>query len=144
MRLQENIHRIQEIMGGVITEDRKEMFIKNLIDDIGIENTIKMVGGYDEVEPYLSDEDKVKYIKDKVLEIADNLGLNGVILSYPQGKPLKIKEEDGIIYQIEFLGQSRARVESYETGVYHKGYVINYEDMSPQMKDIVIKRLLEY
>jgi hypothetical protein len=144
MKLQENIERIREIMGGVITEDRKEMFIKNMIDEIGIENTIKMVGGYDEVEPYLSDEDKVNYIKEKVLEIADKFGSNGVILSAPQGRPLKIKEDYGIIYQIEFLGQSRARVESYETGVYHKGYVINYEDMSPQMKDIVIKRLLEY
>jgi hypothetical protein len=103
-----------------------------------------MVGGYDEVEPYLSDEDKVKYIKDKVLEIADNLGLNGVILSSPQGRPLKIKEEDGIIHQIEFLGQSHARVQLYEKGVYHNSYVISYKDMSPQIKDIVIKKLLEY
>ena len=59
MNLQENIERVRSIM-GVITEDRKEMFTKNMIDDIGLENTIKMVGDYDEVEPYLSDEDKVK------------------------------------------------------------------------------------
>ena len=144
MNLQENIQRIHEIMGGVITEDRKEMFIKNMIDDIGIENTIKMMGGYDEVEPYLSDEDKVKYIKEKVLEIADNLGSNGITLSSPMGRPLKIKEEDGVRHQIEFLGQSHARVELYEKGVYHNGYVISYKNMSPQIKDIVIKRLLEY
>lgn len=132
-------------MGGVITEDRKEMFIKNMIDDIGLADTIKMMGGYDEVEPYLTDEDKVKFIKDKVLEIADNFGSNGVVnLSFPQGRPLKIKKEDGVRHQIEFLGQSHARVELYEKGVYHNGYVISYKNMSPQVMDIVIKRLLEY
>jgi hypothetical protein len=68
-----------------------------MIDEVGLDNTIKMVGGYDEVEPYLTDEDKVIYIKNKVLEIADNLGSNGLSLSYPQGRPLKIKEEDGIL-----------------------------------------------
>lgn len=144
MNLRENIQRIHEIMGGVITEDRKELVIKNMIDDIGLDNTIKMMGGYDEVEPYLTDEDKVKFIKDKVLEIADNLGSNGLSLSYPQGRPLKIKEEDGVRHQIEFLGQSYAHAERYEEGNYHNSYVISYKDMSPQVMDIVIKRLLEY
>ena len=115
-----------------------------MIDDIGLADTIKMMGGYDEVEPYLTDEDKVKFIKDKVLEIADNLGSNGLSLSYPQGRPLKIKEEDGVRHQIEFLGQSYAHAERYEEGNYHNSYVISYKDMSPQVMDIVIKRLLEY
>ena len=144
MNLQENINRIQSMMGGVITEDRKGGVIMRMIDETGLENTFKIMGGYDEVEPYLTDEDKVKYIKNKVLEIADNFGSNGITLSFPQGKPLKIKEEDGVRHQIEFLGQSHARVELYEKGVYHNGYVISYKNMSPQIKDIVIKRLLEY
>ena len=50
MNLQENIERIHEIMGGVITEDRKEMVIKNMIDSVGIENTFKMVGDYDLID----------------------------------------------------------------------------------------------
>ena len=44
MNLQENIERIHEIMGGVITEDKMDKVIKNMIDDIGIESTFKMVG----------------------------------------------------------------------------------------------------
>ena len=70
MDLQENIERIQSMM-GVITEDRKEMFIKNMIDEIGIENTIKMVGGYHEVEPFLKLIDKINYIKEKVGTLYD-------------------------------------------------------------------------
>ena len=142
MNLQENIERIQSMM-GVITEDRKEMFTKNMIDDIGLENTIKMVGDYDEVEPYLSDEDKVKYIKNKVLDIADEIGSNGITLSSPQGRPLRIKDEGGVIHQIEFLGQSHARVERYEEGNYHNSYVISYKDSPPQVMDMIIKRLIE-
>ena len=66
MNLQENIERIHEIMGGVITEDRKEVFIKNMINDIGLGNTIKLVGDYDEVAQYLSDGEKIKFIQDVI------------------------------------------------------------------------------
>jgi hypothetical protein len=44
MNLQENINRIQSMM-GVITEDRKDVLIKNMIGNIGIKDTFNMVGG---------------------------------------------------------------------------------------------------
>ena len=103
MKLQENIERIHEIMGGVITEDRKEMFIKNMIDDIGLADTIKMMGGYDEVEPYLTDEDKVKFIKDIVFEVIDGTFSNGIHLDVAGG-PIRISDKDGEIHQIEWMG----------------------------------------
>ena len=149
MNLQENIDRIQSMM-GIITEDRKETVIKNMIDSEGLDNTIKMVGDYDEVVSYLSNEEKIKYIKDKIIEIGDKFRSIGVALNAPQGRPLRIKYEDGIIHQIEFLGPSRARVESYEKpesnnnyAINHNSYVINYNDLEPQIMDIIIKRLIE-
>lgn len=142
MNLQENIERVRSIM-GVISEDRKEMFTKNMIDDIGLENTIKMVGDYDEVEPYLSDEDKVKYVKNKVLDYADKIGSNGIWLREPQGRPLRINDEGGIIHNIEFLGQSHAGVEVYEKGKSNRPYRIMYKDSPPQIIDMIIKRLIE-
>lgn len=144
MNLQENINRIQSMM-GIITEDKMGDVIIKMIDNVGLDNTFKMIGDYDLVLLYLTDEDKIKFIKDKVLEIADKLGSNGISLSSPQGRPLRIQDEKGVISQIEFLGQSRARVEVYdkENNVYYNSYTINYVDLSPQVMDLIIKRLME-
>jgi len=58
MNLQEQISRIQSMM-GVITEDRMDKVINNMISTIGLENTFKMVGDYNLVEPFLTYEDRL-------------------------------------------------------------------------------------
>jgi uncharacterized protein with GYD domain len=144
MNLQENIERIHEIMGGVITEDRREMVIKNMIDDIGIEKTIKMVGDYDMVATYLSDEDKVKYVKDKILKIVDAAGTNGIHLDVAGG-PIRISDKDGEIHQIEWMGTNHAKVIEYwgDKKQYTNTVRPKYEDLPPQVIDIIIKRLID-
>ena len=144
MNLQENIYRIHELMGAVITEDRKEMSIKNMIDDIGLENTIKMVGDYNEVEPYLSDDNKVRYIKNKVLEIVDARHSNGINLDV-NGGPIRIIDKDGKIHQIEWMGKAHVKIFEFmgdkrqHTNTFRPGY----EDLPTQVMDMIIKRLIE-
>jgi hypothetical protein len=143
MNLQENIHRIHELIGAVITEDRKEMSIKNMIDDIGLENTIKMVGDYDEVATYLSDEDKVKYIKDTVLKVIDRTFTNGINLDVVGG-PIRISDKDGKIHQIEWMGVAHVKIFEFmgdkkqHTNTFRPGY----KDLPPQVLDMIIKRLI--
>lgn len=144
MNLQENIERIHEIMGGVITEDRKEMFIKNMINDIGLGNTIKMVGDYDEVAQYLSDEDKVKYVKDTVLQVIDGTFSNGIHLDVVGG-PIRISNKDGEIHQIEWMGMNHVKVIEYwgDKKQYTNTVRPNYKDLPSQVIDMIIKRLIE-
>jgi hypothetical protein len=144
MNLQENIERIHEIMGGVITEDRKEMFIKNMINDIGLGDTIKLVGDYDEVAQYLSDEDKVKFIKDIVLQVIDGTFSNGINLEVAGG-PIRISDENDEIHQIKWMGMNHVKVIEHwgDKKQYTNTVRPNYKDLPPQVIDMIIKRLID-
>jgi len=143
MKLQENIYRIQEIMGGVITEDRKEMFIKNMIDDIGIENTIKMVGNYYEIEPYLKIVDKVNFIKEKVSQLSDEFGGNGFGLVEIDEAPIFYSEDENELRQIEYLGIKQLYVDVYNDGGSHVGDLsVNYEDLPEQIIEELVEILI--
>ena len=144
MNLQENIQRIHEIMGGVITEDRKEMFIKNMIDDIGIENTIKMVGDYHEVEPFLKLIDKINYIKEKV-GILDNYSDEGIALYELNEEPIYYTEEDGELHQIEYLYVNKVMVDVYGdgNGIHMDEYTIPYESLSVDIIEELFDMLLD-
>ena len=46
------------------SSDEEPNVIRKMIDGIGIQNTIKMVGNYDLIRPYLKNIDKINFIKD--------------------------------------------------------------------------------
>ena len=139
MNLQENIHRIHEIMGGVITEDRMNKVIKNMIDDMGVENTFKMVGDYDLVEKYFTDEDKINYIKDQFHKINDG---NFFTLNQISQSPIRItKEDEEELHQIEGLHKDNVTVVKYvPTGVMK--YYPKYEELSSETIDKLFRMLL--
>ena len=136
MNLQENIHRIQSMM-GVITEDKRDEFIKNMIDELGITSAIKMAGNYYEIEPYLTDVDKVNYIKDKVYELNDGRSVN---LSVINGDTIHYGEEGGKLHQIEWLGKENVTVKTYGDNMNYIGtFYVNYNNLPTQ----IIEELVE-
>ena len=69
MNLIENIQRINTL----ISEDRKSDTIKNMIDKVGILQTIKIVGGLSTFEElngleHISNDEKIEFIKNSVNE----------------------------------------------------------------------------
>ena len=141
MNLHENIQRIQEMMGGVITEDRMDKVIKNMIDRIGIESTFKMVGDYDLIEKYFTDEDKINYIKDQFHKINDG---NFFSLEQIWQKPIQLEiEEDGVKrIQIEGLSENHVSVVKYKfTGPPMK-YYSKYEVLSSETIDKLFRMML--
>jgi hypothetical protein len=140
MNLQENIHRIQSMM-GVITEDRMDMFIKNMIDNVGIENTFKMVDDYDLIDSYLTDEDKINYIKDQFQKINDGNYFN---LEQIWERPIRIKVDDeGRIHQIEGLHKDVVSVVKHkEHGGVAKSYYPKYEELSSETIDKLFRMML--
>jgi hypothetical protein len=139
MNLQENIERIQSMM-GVINEDRKDDFIKNMINDIGIEKTFKMVGDYDLMESYFTDEDKINYIKDQFHKINDGNYFN---LDQIGQKTIRIKEEDNEIQQIEGLHKYNVTIIKYNrnSGGINK-YYPKYEELSSEAIDKLFRMML--
>jgi len=139
MNLQEQVYRIQSMM-GVITEDRMDKVINNMIDTIGLENTFKMVGDYNLVEPLLTDEDKINYIKDEFIKVNDG---NYISMEQIWQQPIEIKEEDGIVEQIEGLHKNVVNVVKYNNkyGGITK-YRPKYEELSSEIIDKLFRMML--
>jgi hypothetical protein len=74
MNLQENIERIQSMM-GVIVETSNDKFTK-MVDEFGFSRTIELIGGgkvfLNLFKDYnVSEKDKIDYIRNKVKEISE-------------------------------------------------------------------------
>jgi len=143
MNLQENIDRIQSMM-GVINEDNRPNVIRKMVDDIGLKNTINMVGDYYAIEPHLKEIDKVNYIKEKIIEINDDG--SGFALHEINEEPIHFSEQDGELRQIEYLGKNRAIVDVYDEGMgTHLGdYNIPYESLPGQILDELVEILINH
>ena len=141
MNLQENIDRIQSMM-GVINEDNRPNVIRKMVDDIGLKNTINMVGDYYLIEPHLKEVDKVNYIKEKIIEINDDG--SGFALHEIGEEPLHYGEEDGELYQIEWLGPTSVDISIYndEMGVHLGDTSVKYESLSGQILDELVEILI--
>jgi hypothetical protein len=68
MDLNENIQRIHQMM-GIVSEDNKSDFTKKMIDTLGVIDTIKYYGGYNNFKQHLNTdlltrEEKIEFIKD--------------------------------------------------------------------------------
>ena len=137
MNLYEDIHRIQSMM-GVITEDNKNNVIRKMIDNIGIMNTIKMVGDYYAIEPFLEDVDKVNYIKEKV----SKLGQGGVGFFEMDEEPILVYKNGNDVKQIEFLGKDRAYINIYYRNAKVGDERVLYEDLPGQILDELTEILI--
>ena len=137
MNLYEDIHKMQSIM-GVITEDNKNNVIRKMVDDIGLKTTIQMVGNYYEIEPYLTDVDKVNYIKDKVSE----LGRGGIGLYNIDEEPIVVYKNGNALGQIEFLGKDRAYINTYHRNALVGDERVPYEDLPGQIIDELTEILI--
>ncbi len=125
---------------GVITEDRMDKVINNMIDTIGLENTFKMVGDYNLVELLLTDEDKINHIKDEFIKVNDG---NYISMEQIWQQPIEIKEEDGIVEQIEGLHKNVVNVVKYNNkygGI--TNYRPKYEELSSEIIDKLFRMML--
>ena len=140
MNLIENIQRINTL----ISEDKKEHTIRTMIDKMGVANSIKMVGNYYMIEPYLKEIDKVNYIKERIIELG---GGSGFGMTEINEEPLHYGEtEDGELHQIEWLGTKSADVSIYndEMGAHLNDYYVNYESLPGQILDELVEILLNH
>jgi hypothetical protein len=139
MNLIENIKRINTL----INEDKKGDAVRNMIDKMGIINVIKMAGNYYAIEPYLKEIDKVNFIKEKVDELSDSLGLGLVEINE---EPIHFSEDENELRQIEYLGKTRATIGVYDSvmGSPMGDYNIVYESLPSQIIEELVEILLNH
>ena len=139
MNLIENIKRINTL----INEDKKGDAVRNMIDKMGISDAIKLVGNYYLIEPYLKEIDKVNFIKEKVDELSDSLGLGLVEINE---EPIHFSEDEDELRQIEYLGKTRATIGVYDPvmGSPMGDYNIVYESLPSHIIELLVEILLNH
>jgi len=144
MNLNENIHRIHQMM-GVINEDNRPNVFKKMIDELGVTSAIKMAGNYYTIEPYLKVVDKVNFIKEKVAELGEEFGA-GVGLPEIDEEPLHYSDEDGEIHQIEWLGITSVDISVYEDEYsgHLRDYYVKYEGLPVEIIEQLVEILLNH
>lgn len=109
IELKKNIHRIKSLM----VEEKENPLIRKMIDEVGVENTIKMIGDFDMVKPYLTIDDKISYVKERATKISDDFGGSGFGLSEVDEYPIDYDTDSYEEKQIEFIGRDGVYVDVY-------------------------------
>ena len=141
MNLIENIQRISTL----ISEDKKDETIRNMIDKMGVADAIKLAGNYYIIEPYLKEIDKVNFIKEKVNDLTEWIG-GGVGLVEIDEEPIHYDEDENELKQIEYLGKNGVTVDVYDADMNrHTGeFNVNYHSLPSQILNELVEILLNH
>ena len=148
MNLQENIHRVQQMMG--IVNEGNSPKITNMINELGLFNTFKFFGGYDDFlklypDYIINKEDKINFIKDTVSYLMDIMDDEQVSLYERDEQPILVSENGNFIRQIEVLEKEGAGTSLYEkpTDAWVQDDTIPYEKLGDEPLNDVFLFLLE-
>jgi hypothetical protein len=133
MNLQENIHRLQSMM-GIINEDDKSAKIIKMIEDMGLMTTIKFFGDYDTVKKHLGGgitrEYQIQFIEDAVQHLSNPHNSTGISI-YELGLnaiPFGTSDDDEQ-QQIEYFGPGFVTIDVYGDGYHKSSFTENYENL---------------
>ena len=139
MNLQENINRIQSMM-GVISENALQSKINKMIDEVGLYSTVKFFGGLgglskefgDNIK--ISNKDKINFIKEFVNKVKIESDLEGISLYEFEEQPILYYEDKSVIKQIEYLYLSVVGVDVYHkpSDAFMRTEDIPYEELSDE------------
>jgi hypothetical protein len=150
MNLQENIHRIQSMMGVIIENDGPSK-IDKMINQIGLGSTIKFFGGYKNFkEVYGEDipkEDKINFINQSIKEKTQEDNRDFV-------NPLDYLDEDLYYYHDKKETQVMSKfyvgyviINIYRmqgwTSVFDEAIEVPYEELTEDGLNKVFKSILE-
>ena len=141
MNLQENINRIQSMM-GIINENK----VGDIIQEMGLYDAIRYFGGYDNLtkkmgDYVLSNEDMIGFIKEVVQHLSDKYNDNGVSVWDLDMSPITIGHPDEELQQIEYFSSyGFVSINVYTDEHYNTdrgGYTERYEDLDDNTLDEV-------
>ena len=160
MNLQENIYRIKEVMGMAqkkldgsetitLNENTSESILNKMIDELGLYNTIRMVGSYEDLLNHInpediSESDKIKFIRDVVTSKGPEISGRESISIYDLGvKPIWYDEYKNNIRVITTMYKNGVKVNVYINEIYDDSGMILYSHMPEDAIDRVFKVLTD-
>lgn len=140
MKLNENIHRIHQMM-GIINENK----VVDIIQEMGLYQAIRYFGGYDKVTKLMGDyvfsnEEMIDFIREVIKHLAYKHNSTGIstyelnMNSIPYGSP------DEELHQIEYFNPDFVTIDVYDGEEYERhrsSYTERYEDLDDNTLDEV-------
>ena len=140
MKLNENIHRIHQMM-GIINENK----VVDIIQEMGLYQAIRYFGGYDKVTKLMGDyvfsnEEMIDFIREAIKHLAYKHNSTGIstyelnMNSIPYGSP------DEELHQIEYFNPDFVTIDVYGGEEYERhrsSYTERYEDLDDNTLDEV-------
>jgi hypothetical protein len=139
MNLQENIYRVQSL----IYEDNLHDKIRNLIEKVGLLSVVKTFGP-GVVSNILTKEEKVKFIKDKVIEITDELGTTGFDVQDFYKPPVFYSENEFYEKEIYFFSKEYLYVDVFEKNKERGTFTEDIQIQYKFLPDDVLNRVFEF
>jgi hypothetical protein len=134
MKLQENIYRIQSMM-GIINEDNRASKILKTIDEMGLMNTIKFFGGYDNIKNLYGDvftkENKINILQKFFNENEEYLKYGDLFQDYDKS-PIPYSRDKKYIKQIDTVNKMGAGIDVYANtplGGLEETVWVSYKDL---------------
>lgn len=140
MNLNENIHRIQEMM-GVISENR----IINIINELGLHDAIRYFGGYGNIIDFIGDykfsnEEKIDFIRDAIKHLTEKYNTTGISVYELGMSPITFGTPDpyGLEFQyIEYFNVDFVTIDMYDKDSHRGNFREKYESLDDNTLDNV-------
>ncbi len=136
---------IRKILKEQTGQDNRPNKIMKMIDDIGLYNTVKMVGGYESLLNYINPEDitesdKIKFIRDVVTSKGPEISGRNNISTFDLGiKPIWYDEYKNRIRVITTMYGNGAKLNVYINETYDDSGNMLYTHMPEDVIDRVFK-----
>jgi hypothetical protein len=136
---------IRKILKEQTGQDNRPNKIMKMIDDIGLYNTVKMVGDYESLLNYINPEDitesdKIKFIRDVVTSKGPEISGRNNISTFDLGiKPIWYDEYKNRIRVITTMYGNGAKLNVYINETYDDSGIMLYTHMPEDVIDRVFK-----
>lgn len=138
MNLNENIHRIQEMM-GVISENKTI----NIINELGLYDAIRYFGGYGNIIDLIGDykfsnEEKINFIKDAIKHLTEKYNTTGISVYELGMSPVRFGTPDpySLEFQyIEYFNIDFVTIDIYNSDSHISNFREKYENLDDETLD---------
>jgi hypothetical protein len=133
----------------LVQENNRPNIIKNMVNDFGLYDAIKMVGTSDEVLKHInpediSDENKIKFINEFTKKMAHNYGRERNFTVFDIGiSPVMYDKVGNTERTINSFHVNGVNATVYKNDRYDTGYAMLYSHMPTEKLDKIFKLMLE-
>ena len=139
---------IRKILKEQTGQDNRPNKIMKMIDDIGLYNTVKMVGGYESLLNYInpediSESDKIKFIRDAVTSKGPEIsGRNNISIFDLKIPPIRYDSYGNTERMITTFYRDGVKLNVYKDGKFSTSQLTSYDRISEDVLNKILNLMI--